>query len=709
MPARSRRSSGRRSGLLRSPGSSWQVDKGAAIRFPPLECAIFSPFKRSRLPDRRELRAPRGAPGRPGRRRTSGLRASRGAVPSAPRAAPSGSAACADGRPGAPPPRSSGSPSRGGPGATRRGARGGDRAERAVDERLERRVQQAEQGSSEPRSRYDATAPVPASSAARASAGSARAHLLGQAGPRRRVRATRRRRPPPPPRALPPRSRRGGERGPVGARRRQVTRSPGVERVRHREPDGRARRWPSPAGSRAARRTDARAPGRTRRSGGRPRARRAGRARGRRAGHANAGGGRDGESARRTESRRRAAVVEDEPVLIVGERLSRPRDLRHRPRRRERSPGGSSAPSNESAAPACRSPSNPAVGVGEGEAAAEAVADDSEQRLDAGAVEHGRQALVHGEGVRQTLGLLVGGVRRRLRDGDERDVVGDGEHRKAEPVRLCDDGRGHVVEAEAEPEAERREAVLREPGDVSAWRSGVSPTPRPVVRRARRPRATRWDPRATRAPSTSWPILGAAAPRGPGRRRRRCRSQSARRPSSVQRAGTRHSAVGQAFRHPGQHATPMRRHPGSHAGHLGQRYLDAVSTLSASLGRRGHCDACRSRRIVSMSLREETAAATSRRIAGATSRAASPRRRSWSLGRSVWIEDVDGRRLLDFAGEIGCARTQPISPPRSRRPCASSSAYLHQCFMVGTYEPAVDVCRRLAALWPGRRGRRASS
>ena len=41
-------------------------------------------------------------------------------------------------------------------------------------------------------------------------------------------------------------------------------------------------------------------------------------------------GGRDGESAREVEGQRRAAVVEDEPVL-VGERLSLPRDLQHRP------------------------------------------------------------------------------------------------------------------------------------------------------------------------------------------------------------------------------------------------------------------------------------------------------------------------------------------------------------------------------------------
>src|SRR5207244_12180176 len=27
--------------------------------------------------------------------------------------------------------------------------------------------------------------------------------------------------------------------------------------------------------------------------------------------------------------------------------------------------------------------------------------------------------------------------------------------------------------------------------------------------------------------------------------------------------------------------------------------------------------------------------------------------------------------------------------------------YLHQCFMVGTYEPYIEVCRRLDELWPG--------
>ena len=27
--------------------------------------------------------------------------------------------------------------------------------------------------------------------------------------------------------------------------------------------------------------------------------------------------------------------------------------------------------------------------------------------------------------------------------------------------------------------------------------------------------------------------------------------------------------------------------------------------------------------------------------------------------------------------------------------------YLHQCFMVGMYEPYVEVCRRLAATFPG--------
>ena len=61
----------------------------------------------------------------------------------------------------------------------------------------------------------------------------------------------------------------------------------------------------------------------------------------------------------------------------------------------------------------------------------------------------------------------------------------------------------------------------------------------------------------------------------------------------------------------------------------------------------------------------------------------------------------DGRSYLDFAGGIGCQNL-------GHGPSAVVAAiheqvdrYLHQCFMVGMYEPYVEVCRRLASLFPG--------
>jgi 4-aminobutyrate aminotransferase len=67
-------------------------------------------------------------------------------------------------------------------------------------------------------------------------------------------------------------------------------------------------------------------------------------------------------------------------------------------------------------------------------------------------------------------------------------------------------------------------------------------------------------------------------------------------------------------------------------------------------------------------------------------------------GARVW--DADGREFLDFAGGIACQNL-------GHGPSAVVAAiheqvdrYLHQCFMVGTYEPYIEVCRRLDELWP---------
>jgi 4-aminobutyrate aminotransferase/(S)-3-amino-2-methylpropionate transaminase len=64
------------------------------------------------------------------------------------------------------------------------------------------------------------------------------------------------------------------------------------------------------------------------------------------------------------------------------------------------------------------------------------------------------------------------------------------------------------------------------------------------------------------------------------------------------------------------------------------------------------------------------------------------------------ITDVDGRTFVDFAGGIGCQNTGHRHPAVVEAIKAQADRYLHQCFMVGTYEPFVDVCKRLAELSP---------
>ncbi len=65
------------------------------------------------------------------------------------------------------------------------------------------------------------------------------------------------------------------------------------------------------------------------------------------------------------------------------------------------------------------------------------------------------------------------------------------------------------------------------------------------------------------------------------------------------------------------------------------------------------------------------------------------------------IEADDGRSYLDFAGGIGCQNLGHGPSEVVRAIHEQVDRYLHQCFMVGMYEPYVDVCRRLAELYPG--------
>jgi 4-aminobutyrate aminotransferase len=64
------------------------------------------------------------------------------------------------------------------------------------------------------------------------------------------------------------------------------------------------------------------------------------------------------------------------------------------------------------------------------------------------------------------------------------------------------------------------------------------------------------------------------------------------------------------------------------------------------------------------------------------------------------IEDVDGRVYVDFAGGIACQNLGHGLPSVVAAIHDQVDRYLHQCFMVGMYEPYIEVCRRLAELSP---------
>jgi len=66
-------------------------------------------------------------------------------------------------------------------------------------------------------------------------------------------------------------------------------------------------------------------------------------------------------------------------------------------------------------------------------------------------------------------------------------------------------------------------------------------------------------------------------------------------------------------------------------------------------------------------------------------------------GARLW--DVEGREYVDFAGGLGCQNTGHGFAAAAIH--EQVDTYLHQCFMVGMYEPYVEVCRLLDELWPG--------
>jgi 4-aminobutyrate aminotransferase / (S)-3-amino-2-methylpropionate transaminase / 5-aminovalerate transaminase len=65
-------------------------------------------------------------------------------------------------------------------------------------------------------------------------------------------------------------------------------------------------------------------------------------------------------------------------------------------------------------------------------------------------------------------------------------------------------------------------------------------------------------------------------------------------------------------------------------------------------------------------------------------------------GARIW--DVDGREYIDFAGGLGCQNTGHGFAAAAIH--EQVDRYLHQCFMVGMYEPYIEVCKLLDETWP---------
>lgn len=65
------------------------------------------------------------------------------------------------------------------------------------------------------------------------------------------------------------------------------------------------------------------------------------------------------------------------------------------------------------------------------------------------------------------------------------------------------------------------------------------------------------------------------------------------------------------------------------------------------------------------------------------------------------IEDVDGNRLLDFAGGIGCLNVGHRNPEVIARLRHQIDRFLHTCFMVTPYESYVALAEKLNQLAPG--------
>ncbi len=70
-------------------------------------------------------------------------------------------------------------------------------------------------------------------------------------------------------------------------------------------------------------------------------------------------------------------------------------------------------------------------------------------------------------------------------------------------------------------------------------------------------------------------------------------------------------------------------------------------------------------------------------------------------GEGAVVEDVDGNRLLDFAGGIGCLNVGHRAAPVVDAIASQAERYLHTCFTVNPYESYVHLAELLNEVTPG--------
>jgi 4-aminobutyrate aminotransferase / (S)-3-amino-2-methylpropionate transaminase / 5-aminovalerate transaminase len=68
-------------------------------------------------------------------------------------------------------------------------------------------------------------------------------------------------------------------------------------------------------------------------------------------------------------------------------------------------------------------------------------------------------------------------------------------------------------------------------------------------------------------------------------------------------------------------------------------------------------------------------------------------------GARIW--DADGREYLDFAGGIACQNLGHGAAGITQAIHEQVDRYLHQCIMVGLYEPYIALAEKLDEVWPG--------